>query len=67
MAKASQAHGSKQDRAEAALRLAQIGDLDAAAAAFAEAMALDSRNLDLPFNLAIVEEQLGGSTARRSC
>jgi SAM-dependent methyltransferase len=60
MAKASQAHGSKQDRAEAALRLAQIGDFEAAAAAFAEAMALDSRNFDLPFNLAIVEEQLGG-------
>ena len=57
---------SKQARAANAVRLAQIGDLDAAKAAFEEAIALDRRNPDLLFNLAIVEEQRGDADAAAS-
>ncbi|HML27287.1 MAG TPA: methyltransferase domain-containing protein [Hyphomicrobium sp.] len=49
--------------AEHALRLAQIGDFEGAASFFSEAIALDTHNLDLRYNLAIVEEQLGHITA----
>ena len=50
---------SKQARAAAAVQLARLGDLEAAKAAFEEAIAFDRRNPDLLFNLAIVEEQRG--------
>lgn len=59
MANPAISSGSKQQRTEHALRLARMGDLDGAADAFREAIAHDSRNLDLLFNLAIVEEQRG--------
>ncbi|MBS0250140.1 MAG: methyltransferase domain-containing protein [Proteobacteria bacterium] len=45
--------------AEHALRLAQVGEFDGAAAFFEQAIALDSSNFDLQYNLAIVEENLG--------
>lgn len=51
--------GPKHDRAAFAVRLAQMGDLEGARTAFIEAINFDRRNLDLPYNLAIVEEQLG--------
>jgi SAM-dependent methyltransferase len=53
------ASSSKRERSDFAVRLAELGDLEGAQAAFAEAMELDRQNLDLPFNLAIVEAQLG--------
>jgi SAM-dependent methyltransferase len=59
-------HSSKQARATNAVRLAQIGDLDAAKIAFEDAIALDRRNPDLLFNLAIVEEQRGDADAAAS-
>lgn len=45
--------------AEHALRLAQVGEFDGAAAFFEQAIALDSGNFDLQYNLAVVEENLG--------
>src|SRR5262249_43791323 len=48
--------------AEHALRLAQVGDFDGAASLFEQAIALDSHDLDLRYNLAIVQEQLGNIT-----
>jgi len=59
MANTPKRTSSKHELAENAVRLARIGDLDAAAAAFEEAIALDRRNLDLAFNLAFVEQQRG--------
>jgi hypothetical protein len=59
VANSSKGSISKHQLAEHALRSAQIGDLQAVAAAFKEEIARDSRNLDLPYNLAIVEEKLG--------
>ncbi|MEQ1613106.1 MAG: methyltransferase domain-containing protein [Hyphomicrobiaceae bacterium] len=41
------------------MRLAKLGDLDAAVDAFVEAIALDRRNLDLQYNLSILQEQRG--------
>ena len=57
---------SKQTRAADAVWLAQTGDLDAAKAAFEQAIALDRRNPELLFNLAIVEEQRGNADAAAS-
>ena len=45
--------------AEHGLRLAQVGNLEDAASTFKNAIALDGRNLDLPYYLAIVEEKSG--------
>lgn len=45
--------------AEHALRLAQVGEFEGAAAFFEQAIALDAGNLDLRYNLAVVEENLG--------
>jgi SAM-dependent methyltransferase/tetratricopeptide (TPR) repeat protein len=50
---------SKRERADFAVRLAQLGDLEGARAAFVEAIAFDRRNPDLHYNLAVVVEQLG--------
>ena len=57
---------SKQTRAADAVWLAQTGDLDAAKAAFEQAIELDRRNPELLFNLAIVEEQRGNADAAAS-
>lgn len=52
-------HESIAQLAEHALRLAQVGEFEGAAAIFEQAMALDAANLDLRYNLAVVEENLG--------
>lgn len=51
--------GSKRERFEFALKLADLGDLDGAADALEEAIALDPRNLDLKFALATIESERG--------
>lgn len=59
MSRPPQIKVSKADRAAAAVKLAQLGDLQAARAAFVEAIESDPRNVELLFNLGIVEEGLG--------
>lgn len=50
---------SKQQLNETAVRLAQMGDWEAAQRAFADAIDSDRRNPDLYFNLSLVEEERG--------
>lgn len=50
---------SKHELADRAHALIQLGDLPAAVEAFEAAIAADSRNLDLSFNLALLKSQLG--------
>ena len=59
MAHPPQSTASQHRLAGQAVRLAQLGDLETAADTFAEAIALDRRNLDLHFNFAILQEQWG--------
>jgi SAM-dependent methyltransferase len=59
MARVSPPATSKDERLRHAVRLAEMGSVDAARDAFADAMVQDPRNLDLAYNLAILEETRG--------
>jgi SAM-dependent methyltransferase/tetratricopeptide (TPR) repeat protein len=50
---------SKEQRLLTAVRLAERGELNLARSAFEEAIALDRRNVDLVYNLALLEEVAG--------
>lgn len=54
------AKASKQRLVDGAVRAAQLGDLPAARTAFREALATDKHNAALHYDLALVEEGLGG-------
>lgn len=59
MAKPPSPTTSKDERLREAVRLAEQGDLNLARIAFEQAIALDRRNLDLVYNLALLEEVAG--------
>ena len=59
MARTPPPTSSKDDRLREAVRLAERGEVELARAAFEAAIALDRRNVDLVYNLALLEETAG--------